>query len=90
MTSRERLLKAINFEETDRLPFDIGVDTYRIGAPRFAGSEVIHLRNQCERNIDFLAPGGGLVFAAVHNIQADVPGENFKAMWDTLKTYSNN
>jgi len=48
------------------------------------------ITDEVKRNIDFLAPGGGFVFAAVHNIQADVPGENFKAMWDTLKTYSKN
>ncbi len=39
------------------------------------------------RRIDDLAPGGGFVFAAVHNIQADVPPENVKAMWDTLREY---
>ena len=29
------------------------------------------------------APGGGYVFASVHNIQADIPPENLVAMFDT-------
>ena len=43
--------------------------------------------DEVKRNIDLLAPGGGFVFATVHNIQADVPGENFWAMWDTVMQY---
>lgn len=42
------------------------------------------VRDDVKRNIDALAPGGGFVFATVHNIQADVPPENLAAMWDTL------
>jgi uroporphyrinogen decarboxylase len=30
-----------------------------------------------------LAPGGGYVFASVHNIQANIPPENVVAMFDT-------
>lgn len=45
------------------------------------------VRDEVKRNIDILAPGGGFVFAAVHNIQADVPAENFWAMWETLRNY---
>ena len=45
------------------------------------------VRDEVRRNIDTLAPGGGFVFAAVHNIQADVPPENFWAMWETLMLY---
>ncbi|MFZ2340655.1 MAG: hypothetical protein WAW07_13150 [Bacteroidales bacterium] len=33
-----------------------------------------------KRNIDALAPGGGFVFSAVHNIQAEVPAPNIIAM----------
>jgi uroporphyrinogen decarboxylase len=29
-------------------------------------------------------PGGGFVFAAGHNIQADVPPENILALFDTV------
>jgi uroporphyrinogen decarboxylase len=34
-----------------------------------------------------LAPGGGFVFNTVHNTQADVPPENFMAMWETLQEF---
>lgn len=37
--------------------------------------------------IDIMAPGGGFVFAPVHNIQDDVSPENFWAMWETLQEY---
>ena len=43
--------------------------------------------DEVKRIIDILAPGGGFVFAPVHNIQDDVPPENFRAMWDTLQEY---
>ncbi len=43
--------------------------------------------DQVKRIIDILAPGGGFVFAPVHNIQDDVSPENFWAMWDTLQEY---
>jgi uroporphyrinogen decarboxylase len=40
-----------------------------------------------KRRISELAPGGGFVFASVHNVQSDVPPENFMAMWETLQEY---
>jgi len=55
-------------------------DTLPHGTPEQVADEV-------KRNIDILAPGGGFVFATVHNIQADVPAENFWAMWDTVSRY---
>ncbi len=45
------------------------------------------VRDEVKRIIDIMAPGGGFVFAPVHNIQEDVPPENFWAMWDTLMEY---
>jgi len=44
--------------------------------------------DEVKRIMDILAPGGGFVFAPVHNIQDDVPPENFWAMWDTLQEYA--
>jgi uroporphyrinogen decarboxylase len=38
---------------------------------------------EAERKIAALAPGGGYVFSAGHNIQADVPPENIVALFDT-------
>jgi uroporphyrinogen decarboxylase len=43
------------------------------------------VREETKRNIETFAPGGGFVFSAVHNIQDDVPIENFIAMWETYK-----
>lgn len=60
-----------------------GVDTQQImpfGTPEDVADEV-------KRRIDDLAPGGGFVFAAVHNIQAQVPPENIVAMFDTALEY---
>lgn len=60
-----------------------GVDTQHIlpfGTPQ-------QVRGEVKRRIDDLAPGGGFVFAAVHNVQSDVPTENFMAMWETLQEY---
>jgi uroporphyrinogen decarboxylase len=60
-----------------------GVDTQRVlgnGTPE-------QVREDVRRNIEALAPGGGFVFAAVHDIQADVPPENIVAMWNAWRTY---
>jgi uroporphyrinogen decarboxylase len=43
--------------------------------------------DEVKRILDIMAPGGGFVFAPVHNIQEDVPPENFWAMWDTLMEF---
>jgi uroporphyrinogen decarboxylase len=60
-----------------------GVDTQQVlpfGKPEEVADEV-------KRRIDDLAPGGGFVFAAVHNIQAFVPPENIIAAFDTALEY---
>ena len=44
-------------------------------------------REHVRRNIEALAPGGGYVFTPVHITQADVPAENFMAMWEALQDY---
>jgi uroporphyrinogen decarboxylase len=41
------------------------------------------VRDEVKHRIEDLAPGGGFVFAQVHNIQPDVPPENMATMWDT-------
>ena len=60
-----------------------GVNTQEI-LPRGTPEQV---RDEVKRRLDDLAPGGGYIFAAVHNIQADVPPENLQAMVETLQTY---
>jgi uroporphyrinogen decarboxylase len=45
------------------------------------------VRDEVKRRIDDLAPGGGFVFATIHNIQAFVPPENIIATFDTALEY---
>jgi uroporphyrinogen decarboxylase len=77
-------LKALKHDFGDVLTFwGGGVDTQSTlnkGNPQQVTDEV-------KKIIDILAPGGGFVFAPVHNIQDDVSPENFWAMWDTLQEY---
>ncbi|HUI90336.1 MAG TPA: uroporphyrinogen decarboxylase family protein [Anaerolineales bacterium] len=60
-----------------------GVDTQHV-LP-FAKPQAVV--DEVRRRIDDLAPGGGFVFAAVHNIQALVPPENIVAAFDTALEY---
>ncbi len=60
-----------------------GVDNQHVlpfGKPQEVADEV-------KRRIDDLAPGGGFVFAAIHNVQAFVPPANIVAMYDTALSY---
>jgi len=60
-----------------------GIDTQRVlpyGTPK-------EIKEEVKRRIDDLAEGGGFVFAAVHNIQSDVPPQNIMAMWEALEEY---
>jgi len=62
-----------------------GVDTQGVldsGSPQ-------DVREDVRRNIEALAPGGGFVFAAVHDIQANVAPENIMAMWRAWREYGN-
>jgi uroporphyrinogen decarboxylase len=58
-----------------------GVDTQGV-LPRGTPEQV---REQVLRNVELLMPGGGYIFATVHNIQADVPPENIVAMVSALR-----
>ena len=42
---------------------------------------------EVEEHLRILAPGGGYVLAAVHNIQTGVPPENVIAMFDTALSF---
>ena len=62
-----------------------GVDTQHVlpfGKPEQVADEV-------RRRIDDLAPGGGFVFAAVHNIQSFVPPQNIVTAFQTALEYGN-
>lgn len=48
---------------------------------------VQEVRDEVRRRIDELAPGGGFVFAPIHNIQSEVPPENVAAMFETARAH---
>lgn len=54
--------------------------TLPFGTPEQVADEV-------KRHIDDLAPGGGFVFAPIHNIQDGVPPENIVALYDTAREH---
>ncbi len=60
-----------------------GVDTQRV----LGTATPEEVKEDVRRNIEALAPGGGFVFAAVHDIQANVPPENIMAMWEAWKVH---
>jgi uroporphyrinogen decarboxylase len=60
-----------------------GIDTHRV-LPRGTTAEV---REEVRRRIADLAPGGGFVLGAVHNIQAEVPVENVLAMVEAAREF---
>lgn len=61
-----------------------GVDTQEAFDERHTPDEV---RADVRRRLEDLMPGGGFVFATVHNIQGNVPPENIMAMWETLREF---
>jgi hypothetical protein len=57
-----------------------GVDSQKtlpFGSPDQIAEEV-------RGNVDILSHGGGFVFSVVHNLQANVPPENMRALFDTF------
>ena len=52
--------------------------TLPFGTPQLVADEV-------KRHIDDMAPGGGFVFASIHNVQQEVPPENTVAMFRTAR-----
>ncbi len=60
-----------------------GVDTQYI----LASGTPQQVRDDVKKRLDDFAPGGGFIFNPVHNIQFDVPPENFVAMWETWLEY---
>ena len=58
-----------------------GVDTQRV----LGGGTPDDVRAEARHRIADLREGGGFVFAAVHNVQPNVPPENLVAMWETWR-----
>ncbi|NMC13654.1 MAG: hypothetical protein GYA34_12330 [Chloroflexi bacterium] len=85
-------LNAANMDDTKRLKQEFGKDLIFWGGgvntqkilPRGTPQEV---KEEVRRRMGDLAPGGGYVFAAVHNIQPDVPPKNIVAMIEAWKEY---
>lgn len=46
------------------------------------------VKEEVKRNIEAFKPGGGYIFAPVHNITYDVPIENVIAMYETYQKYA--
>jgi hypothetical protein len=68
----------------DRLVFwGGGVDTQKT-LPRGTPREV---REQVRQRLEIFSPGGGFVFATIHNILAKVPPENIIAMLDAIREF---
>ena len=67
----------------DQLVFWGGIDTQHV-LPEGSVQEV---EQEVRARIRDLAPGGGFVLAAVHNIQPDVPPENILAMAEAARKY---
>jgi uroporphyrinogen decarboxylase len=67
----------------DRLAFWGAVDTQKV----LAFGTVADVRAEVGRRIHDLAPGGGYVLAAVHNIQPEVLPERICAMFDAAREY---
>jgi len=62
-----------------------GVDTQNVlwkGTPKDVRKNVIE-------NVSVFAPGGGFIFATVHNITARVPPENILAVYEALEEHGN-
>lgn len=83
-TAKGMELKGLKKDFGDTLTFwGGGIDTQNTlnnGNPQQVKDEVMKI-------LDIMAPGGGFVFAPVHNVQDDVHPDNFWAMWDTLQEY---
>jgi uroporphyrinogen-III decarboxylase len=99
MNSRQRVLTALNHQEPDRVPFDMGGTVvtgihYRayealrayLGLPQREPKiiDMIQLRAQVDEDV---MERGGFIFNTVHNTQGNVPPENLMAMWETVQEF---
>lgn len=83
VSAKDMDTKRLKKEFGAHLTFWGGIDTQRImpdGSPDEVEEEV-------KRRIEDLAPGGGYVLTAVHNIQAGVKPENICRMYKAAKKY---
>jgi uroporphyrinogen decarboxylase len=77
--------RSLKKEFGDRITFwGGGIDTQKT-LPYGTPEEV---RQEVRQNMETLKPGGGFVFAQVHNIQPEVPVENIMAMYEAYREYA--
>ncbi len=60
-----------------------GVDTQRtlpFGTPE-------DVRREVRERIAIFSPGGGFVFNTIHNVQAKVPVENLRALYEAVREF---
>ncbi len=60
-----------------------GVDTQRV----LGNGTVQKVKDDVQRNVEALARDGGFIFAAVHNIQPNVPPENVIGMYEAYREF---
>jgi uroporphyrinogen decarboxylase len=76
---------ALKAEWGRELTFWGGVDTQAV-LPRGSAEDV---RREVQSRLDDLAPGGGYVLAAVHDVQPEVPPANLCAMFEAADEWGN-
>lgn len=60
-----------------------GIDTQGV----LVRGTTAQIKDDVRRHIEAMAPGGGFVFAAVHDIQPGTPVENIMAMFEAVEEY---
>jgi uroporphyrinogen decarboxylase len=78
VSAREMDTKALKARFGDRVSFWGAIDTQHV----LPGGSMEEVREEVRRRVIDLAPGGGYVLAAVHNVQPDVPPENLCIMFE--------
>ena len=95
MTSRERILSTINYQQPDFLPVNLGAtsSTFRGGGVETVGTlnngTPAQIRDQVLQRLEVFSHGGGYVFNTVHNILPDVPPENIITLFDAVREFNN-
>ncbi len=83
VAARDMDTDRLKAEFGDRVCFWGGVDSQHV-LPNGTTEDV---KAEVKRRIRDLAPGGGYILGAVHNIQPDVPVENIIALYEAGKEY---
>jgi uroporphyrinogen decarboxylase len=83
VSAKDMVPRRLKEEFGSRLCFRGAVDTQRV-LPRGSPNEV---KEEVRTRIRELAPGGGYIATAVHNIQPDVPLQNIVAMYEAAREH---